>query len=96
MSLYELEKKQSTPLMIYSTPIGSTKSSQYKRAVFGEDSLMTIPYFLGQNQGDCGKTREFLLLNRIGNVFDDLQPGRAVFIPIENNPTVSFPLHPEA
>jgi len=54
-----------------------------------------LPSFLHENGGDYTKYPQFLVQNRIGSVFDDLEEGQQVVVS-QGKMSSQFSRHPEA
>jgi hypothetical protein len=69
------KRMYSTPVVTFGTPVD--QGTPVTKAVY--DGTL-LPSFLHENGGDYTEYPQFLVQNRIGSVFDDLEEGQQVVV----------------
>ncbi len=80
----------STPVVTYGAPVD--QGTPVVKAIY-DGTLLTS--FIHENGGDYTQYPQFLVQNRIGSVFDDLEEGLEVVVSQEKASN-QFSQHPEA
>jgi len=70
------QSKIPSPVSFYGYPLSNSEISP---ATYDGTPL---PFFMGRRGANPKQYREFLRRNQIGRVFDDLEPGRRVYLEV--------------